>query len=194
MSWKYGAYLFLSSSWFTKRYWKISFYGKHPNQPVLHFPGGKQTRDGREGLNYLSAFPRRFNKWHHKRRPRSFFGEFAQKCKKICPKVWGWICLCYAGLPSPNPFFGSRRFVQCWILRLPTFPVKEKVFQFGVWKLRSFSFSSGTMQSLPDQIVHSLLPRFLTVTIFISEIFAQYFSNYCMTFSRDKRELRNVGL
>ena len=86
MSWKYGAYLFLSSSWFTKRYWKISFYGKHPNQPVLHFPGGKQTRDGREGLNYLSAFPRRFNKWHHKRRPRSFFGEFAQKCKKNLPQ------------------------------------------------------------------------------------------------------------
>ena len=72
--------------------------------------------------------------------------------------------------------------------------VKAKVFQFGVWKLRSFSFSSGTMQSLPDQIVHSLLPRFLTVTIFILEIFAQYFWNYCMTFSGDKKELKNVCL
>ena len=146
----------------------------------LNKAGGffRQTIDGREVLNYLSPFPRRLNKWHHKILPTVFLflnkGSFWVgwgKEKKSC---------FYKELPSTNPKFGSVRFQDCLLCR------EEKGFPNWSFEASKLLLWKGHFKKVENKIVYCW-------NLFLG-IVAKVFSNYCLALCGDKKELRNVGL
>ena len=129
----------------------------HSNQPVLHIPVvNKQTIDGREGLNYLSPFPRRLNKWHE-----DPFERISRKNPKVRAPVNLWFVTW--GFLNQSIFWIWQNFR----LSPSSFAEKEKFFffNFEFGSFQSFTFSSWKRQSFSDQIVLILLRRVLAVNI-----------------------------